>query len=74
MIRPLRDALIEFRAKVMLDAVLQHNGNVCKAAKSLGIHRNLIYRELRKAGSPLTNAKFRRVQLKLRLAHTSQQK
>ena len=67
MIRPLRVVLNEYRAKVMLDAVLQSKGNVCEAARRLGCHRNLIYYEMRKHGLPLTSVKIRRVQMKLKL-------
>ena len=62
MIRPLRETMREYRAKVMLDAVLQYNGDICKAARALGIHRNLIYYHLRSFGPAITSVKLRRVQ------------
>jgi len=72
-IKPLHQMMREFRAKVVLDAVMRLDGNVCRAAKRLGCHRNLIYYYLRKNGTPLTSAKLRRVQKKLKLTAQSLQ-
>jgi transcriptional regulator of acetoin/glycerol metabolism len=43
-------ALLDLRRKAILDAYRRSNGNISKAAQSLCVSRNTLYRELRQAG------------------------
>jgi len=53
----------EFRFNLIADTVIRM-GNVQRAARALGIHRNAIYREFRLNGSRLT---IRSLQIQRRL-------
>ncbi len=49
-IRSEATALLDMRRKAILDAYRSNDGNISKAARSLGVSRNTLYRELRQAG------------------------
>ena len=40
------EAVREFRQRFILEVLIQHRGNQCKAAKELGIHRNTLSRSI----------------------------
>ena len=42
--------LVDLRREAVLDAYGKNNGNISKAARSLSVSRNTLYRELRQAG------------------------
>jgi DNA-binding NtrC family response regulator len=43
-------ALHEFRVYLVTEELKQHNGNICRAALSLGIHRNTLNRIIAETG------------------------
>ena len=71
-VRPLAIRVQEFRRDQMKIEILT-TGSVSKAARSLGIHRNTIYYELRKEiKGPITTAGLRS-QFRLKFAQTTRQ-
>ncbi len=40
------EAVREFKKRFLLEVLAQHRGNQCKAAKSLGMHRNTLSRTI----------------------------
>lgn len=44
------EAVRQFRAEYLLDAVIEVRGNMCAAARLTGVHRNTIRRVLSDAG------------------------
>lgn len=65
-IRPLRDREVEFRIAEILREVQLQEGNICKAARILGVHRNTIYREFHIHNIPLEKSRLLRLQIKLK--------
>lgn len=70
-IRPLREREIEFRVSEILREVQRQEGNICKAARVLGVHRNTIYREFRMHNIPLEKSRLLRLQFKFKFTCTS---
>jgi Fis family transcriptional regulator len=44
------EAAAEFEKLFMLEALRKHRGNLCKAAETLGIHRNTLSKKMREYG------------------------
>jgi len=65
-IRPLREREVEFRVMEILREVQRQDGNICKAALVLQIHRNTIYRTFHVHKIPLEKARLLRMQCKLK--------
>lgn len=48
--KPYKDQFLEWERRTLLEALKEADGNQCRAARSLGIHRNTFARRLMNQG------------------------
>jgi hypothetical protein len=52
-----RDAFLEFQRKFLTEAIKTARGNMCEAARSIGLHRNTVDRMMRSLGMRIADFK-----------------